>query len=276
VVSALREVIGHAADQGAPPARVRELHANLDRQVVVLHEASLKEQASGQRRLLEEVSHDIRSPLNSILFLADALGNDSKGSLSAVQRRQVGVLYTAAVSLVKLVNDLIDFAHLGEGDRIRVTEVSFSVESAIEDVKRLIGPLVAHRGVRLRDEVTTEGLRQGDPQLLSRVLLNLASNAIQAVDEGGVVVVRVDESPSGALRVEVTDDAVGTDVERLRKMIAPSVHEDHWGGETRGWTHGLGLAISARLVRAAGGHLQVERLPGEGTCFVVELPFPRL
>ncbi len=213
--------------------------------------------------------------MNSILFLADALRAEQSGPLNHVQERQVGVLYTAAVTLVKMVNDLIDFARLGTRERIRVAESSFSMESVLADVTNLVGPLVTHRGIELRTEVRAEGLRSGDPQLLSRVLLNLVSNAVQAVDEGGHVTVHVSESDDGHLRIEVADDRVGTDVEGLRQLLE-AAERGALPGETRGWTRGLGLSISARLIRVAGGEITVCNLKGEGTVFTVSLPFPGL
>ena len=252
-----------------------ERHAAIDRALLQAALAARERVSSTHRRVLEDVSHDLRSPLNSILFLADALRAERSGPLNAIQERQLGVLYTAAVTLVKMVNDLIDFARLGGRERIRVTLTSFSVESVLSDVRGLLGPLVSHRTVALRVDITTEGLRSGDPQLLSRVLLNLVSNAVQAVDEGGTVVVRVDETESGELRVEICDNRIGTDVGHLRGLISEA-EAGRLPGETRGWTHGLGLSICARLVKVAGGRMQVASRTGEGTVFTVELPFKRL
>ena len=252
-----------------------EYHAALDRALLDAALAAERGTAAAHRRMLEDVSHDIRSPLNSILFLADALRAERSGPLNEVQGRQVGILYTAAVTLVGLINDLIDFARLDSREYIRVAESSFSVESVLADVEGLLGPIVALRGVALLFDIETEGLRSGDPQLLSRVLLNLVSNAVQAVDEGGRVSLRVDETARGDLRFQISDDRVDTDPVRLRSLIDSAV-AGRLPGETRGWTHGLGLSICARLVQAAEGRLQVDNVPGEGTVFTLELPFRSL
>jgi signal transduction histidine kinase len=256
------------------PDELTDLHLRLDRMLAAIALDELEQAADAQHRWLEGVSHDIRSPLNSILFLADALRTELSGPLNEVQSHQLGVLYTAAVTLVKLANDLIDFARMGERETIRVVRTSFSVESVLVDVRGLLGPLVAHRKVQLRTDVSTEGLRSGDPQLLSRVLLNLVSNAVEAADEGGNVSLELSETEDCGLVIRVSDDRVGTDVSRLRRLLAAT--EGEVPGETRGWTRGLGLTISACLVRAAGGSICVDGLPGEGTVFSLELPFPRL
>ncbi len=268
---AVAETFRRAPGESASP----EYHAALDRALLDAALAAETRTAAAHRRMLEDVSHDIRSPLNSILFLADALRAERSGPLNEVQGRQVGILYTAAVTLVGLINDLIDFARLDSREYIRVAESSFSVESALGDVRNLLGPIVDLRGVTLHVDIQTEGLRSGDPQLLSRVLLNLVSNAVQAVDEGGRVSLRVDETSGGDLRFEISDDRIDTDEAHLRSLIDSAV-AGRLPGETRGWTHGLGLSICARLVKAAEGRLQVGTRRGEGTVFTLVLPFRRL
>ncbi len=277
VAQAFRETIPDpaAGSRDEEAAVSRELHAALDRTLLSAAVATLDRNTDAHRRMVQDVSHDLRSPLNSILFLADALRSERSGALTQAQGHQMSVLYTAAVTLVRMANDLIDFSRLGVGqERIVVSTASFSLETVIEDVRGLVGPLATHRAVELRTLFSAEGLRHGDQRLLSRVLLNLVSNALEAVDSGGVVTLEFSDSGSGDLCIEVSDDRVGTDVEALRQLM--SITEDRWPGETRGWTRGLGLTISARLVEAAGGRIDVLSRSGTGTVFVVELPFPCL
>lgn len=250
-------------------------HAELDAAALEAASEVLGTYAERNRRFLQDVSHDLRSPLNSILFLADALRNEHSGPLNAVQSRQMDVLFMATVTLVKMVNDLIDFARLQDGAPITVARAAFSLETVVEDVGRLVGPLVAYHKAELRVETPAEGLRTGDPQLLSRVLLNLLSNAIQAIPDGGTAELSVHDEPDGSLRIEVREDGDGAELDRIRRVIH-AVDPDGVAGETRGWTHGLGLSISARLVRAAGGRIDVEASPTGGAAFTVILPFPPL
>ncbi|MEN8144852.1 MAG: HAMP domain-containing sensor histidine kinase [Gemmatimonadota bacterium] len=269
----MRAVVVAAHGSGASAAQADQLHRRLDELWIQLAGAALAEAMAGQHRMIEDISHDIRSPLNSILFLADALFNQRQGDLNPAQERQVSVLYSASVSLVKLVNDLIDYARMQADSPISVSLVPFSVESVLQEVNGLVGPLAQHCDIQLHTAVNTDGMRSGDPQILKRVLLNLVTNAIQASGEGGAVSVHVFERDGPALCVEVTDEGVGTDLELIRRRLT---RPDENPGETRGWTHGLGLSISSRLVAAAGGSVDVRSQPGEGTVFTVVLPFPQL
>lgn len=272
----IREAIHDAAEHGAPPSKVRLLHGHLDREIALLTQGLIARRNAEARRILRDISHDIRSPLNSILFLADALISEHAGELNDIQRRQLGVLYTAAVSLVGLVNDVIDAARLGDGSEIRVSRDSFSVEGVLKDVERLVGPLAHHRDVALAFRLETLGPRSGDRRLLTRVLLNLVTNAAQVVDPGGHVDVRATEQKEGWLQVEVHDDGPGGDPDELGRMLESDRVDTGLGSLRRGWTNGLGLSICARLVKAAGGDLRVEAAPGDGCRFTVDLPFARL
>jgi signal transduction histidine kinase len=250
-------------------------HADLDAAALEAVSQVLERDAFRQRRFLQDISHDLRSPLNSILFLADALKTEHSGPLNPVQARQVDVLFMAAVTLVKMVNDVIDFARLGSSTPMSSAKLPFSLETVVSDVQSLVGPLVAHNGVELGIELRARGLRTGDSQVLNRVLLNLISNATHALHDGGTVRVLVTDQEDGNLQIVVSDDGQDVPIEKIRTVLDA---DDPYrlAGETRGWTHGLGLSISARLVRAAGGSIAVETAPEGGAVFTVLLPFPSL
>lgn len=273
-VHALREAIVESGERGLPPGRVRALHAGLDRELVRLVLGALERRSKDSRMLLRDVSHDLRSPLNSVLFLADALATGHSGELNEVQRRQVGVLYTAAMSLVGLVNDLIDVTRLGDASSLEVLSEPFSVESVLQQVQQLVGPLATRVGLDLAFRLETLGPRRGDRRILVRILINLVSNAIQAAGQGGRVVVRAFDAGDGGLRVTVSDSGTDTDIERLRARLSESPLPTT-GSRGRGWTHGLGLVICSRLVQAGGGRMDIEEAPDGGSRFTVDLPFPR-
>jgi signal transduction histidine kinase len=269
---ALRDAINDAASAGAPPECVSALHLRLDAELRSLTAGAADRLVEEQRTLLEGVSHDIRSPLNSILFLADALLNEHSGALNANQRRQIGVVYGAAVALVRLVNDLIDYTRLSEGAGTTETAVPFNVESVLDDVKRLVAPLLDHHQVSLRVQNEVRVPRIGDPQLVSRLLINLLANAIDAASGGGDVETLFRDDGDASFRIEVTNTGEPPDLVELRRRLNGQTGARELRG--RGWTHGLGLSISSRLVRAARGSVSVDCPDDDRTRFTVELPFP--
>jgi len=273
-VRTLRQAILESAERGLDAGRVRALHDRLDRDFAALVLSVLDRRTADSRSLLSDVSHDLRSPLNSILFLADALATEHAGTLNEVQRRQVGVLYTAAVSLVGLLNDLIDVSHLGDAAAIEVLSEPFSVEAVLRQVDHLVGPLAGHGDVELAFRLETLGPRRGDRRILTRILINLVSNAVHATQAGGRVELRAYENSDLGLRVAVTDTGSDADIDRIRELLQAAPFPSH-GHRTRGWTHGLGLSICSRLVTATSGALAVEATPEGGCRFTLDLPFPR-
>lgn len=273
---AVAEVYGRL-DEATGAGVARDEAVEIRRRLGRVMEALWISDVAGERALcrdvLREVSHDIRSPLNSILFLADGLYSGRSGPLTDPQRRQLGVVYSAAATLLNMVNDLLDFARSSEDEVDAVSLVPFSVSGVLADVRRLVGPIAEHRDCRLRTEMEVQDPRRGDPQIASRVLVNLVSNGIDAAGKDGEVVVRV-TGDDETLRLRVLDDGDAPDPERLEELAA----RDSNAGLTRtltGQTHGLGLVICGRMVRAAGGSLEVDRTHDGWTQFTVELPFGR-
>ncbi len=228
------------------------------------------------RELLRDISHDVRSPLNSILFLSEGLTSHQSAGLSTTQKRQAGIVYAAAASLLNLVNDLLDFSRTTEGDVGGVAGIPFSVTSVVADVKRLVAPLADYHDTDLEIVSTVKKPRTGDPQLLCRLLINLVSNAIEAADVGGRVEVGIEPTEAPGLRITVADNGTDAELETIRSLLAPQP-EERLTRMLHGRTHGLGLIIVGRLVRATGGSVRVEsRDENGGTRFRVDLPFAPL
>ena len=272
VWSAVATVRSEIEGEAEPSARAFE-HRRLDSAALELARAAVAQVVRANQRIVEDVSHDIRSPLNSILLLTDSLLHGHGGTLNQAQENQVRVLLTAAVALVRLVNDIMDASRIGSGREVPVDRNPFSLNELLTEARRLVSPLAVHRSVELAFDATAER-RLGDRQLLCRVLINLASNAVEAAGEGGRVEVRVDESRADRLRVGVIDSGTGADIDSLRRVIAED--DEALPQYRHGWTRGLGLTIASRLVQQAAGELSVDRLEDGRTRFVVDLPFGRV
>lgn len=272
-VASLHGRIDAAAGSELSPDEAGSARDALHRLMEALWVGDVGHERATWYEVLKEVSHDIRSPLNSILFLVDGLYGERSGPLTDAQRRQLGVVYSAAATLLNIVNDILDFARMSGDGGGEISEVPFPLSNVLADVRRLVGPIAEHRGCRLQTELEVQGPRRGDPQIVSRVLVNLVSNAIDAAGDEGEVVVRV-TGDDERLVIHVLDDGDEADPERLRELTAAGSAAGPTTTLT-GQTHGLGLVICGRMVRAAGGSLDVRRTSDEWTEFTVELPFRR-
>jgi len=224
-----------------------------------------------ERDLLVELAHDLRSPLTSILFLAETLRRGQSGEVNEIQRRQLGIIYSAALGLLSVVGDVIELAR--GGDRLAEAEPApFSVAETFESVRDTVQPLAEERGLTIRLLPPARDQRMGYPVALSRVLLNLTTNALKFTDEGFVEVVARECGPS---RVEfsVRDTGNGIAPEVIGSLYEPFRRARTATGYAFSGS-GLGLAICRRLVEAMGSTLQVETRAGWGTRFYFELDLP--
>lgn len=260
----------------APDEELREARRRLDEAAGELWSAGVEAEVAAVRDFLGEVAHDFRSPLHSSLFLTDTLFREQAGPLSGAQKRQLSVVHSAVAALLRMSNDLLDFSESDDRGAMPdgVEEVPFSPRQVVDELEDLLQPITFHRDAELETDIAGEAYRVGDPQVLNRVLLNLASNSLEAVEEGGTVRIRVDGDDE-RLRAVVEDDGGDADPEQLRSLLEGCDYAcvvRRLGGQTRG----LGLVISGRMVRAAEGELSVERTDEGWTRLTVTLPFPLL
>lgn len=217
------------------------------------------------------VAHDLRSPLTSILFLAETLLTERSGAISDTQKRQLGIIYSAALGLVSVASDIIELVRGGEGLTER-KPTAFSVTEMLESVHDIVRPMAEEKGLRVQLFPPSVDLRMGYPLALSRVLLNLTTNGLKFTDSGFVeIAVR----SIGADRVEfsVRDTGKGFAPDAMDRLYEPFRRSSD--GRKYGFSGaGLGLAISRKLVAAMGATLQVESRATWGTRFFFELRLP--
>jgi signal transduction histidine kinase len=221
--------------------------------------------------LVVEVAHDLRSPLTSILFLAETLQRGRSGAVNPVQERQLGLIYSAAFGLSSVASDVIELAR--GGDRlVDLDPIPFSVTDIFESVRDIVQPIAEEKSLSVRLAMPEADFRIGHPVALSRVLLNLTTNALKFTAEGFVEVIARE---TGARRIEfsVRDTGRGIPPQSMATLFEPfrrrQKHNEYaFSGS------GLGLSICRKLVEAMGSTLQVETEQSVGTRFYFELDLP--
>ncbi len=225
--------------------------------------------------LVVEVAHDIRSPLTSILFLVETLRNGHSGPINAIQERQLALVYSAAFGLSAIASDIVDMAR-GSERLIDRSPEPFSVRDVFQSVNDILMPMVEEKGLTIRTVLPAVDFLVGYQASLSRILLNLATNAVKFTRQGFV---ELAASQITATRVEfsVRDSGPGIPSEILGQLFEPI--RGNAGGTQSFSSAGLGLAICARLVSGMNGELSVVTGAETGTRFAFQLelpPAPRL
>jgi PAS domain S-box-containing protein len=222
------------------------------------------------------MSHEIRTPLNGIIGMIELL---NVGELTPSARRYAQTAREAAEELLRIVNDVLDFAKLDAG-KVEVEAVDFSPEELAKSTAALLFPEARRKGLVL--SVSTEPevpvVAVGDWARLRQILLNLVGNAVKFTERGGVSVCVATEPCTDpkrvTLRLTVTDTGIGIPEGRLERLFLPFVQADGSMSRRYGGT-GLGLSIAKRLVELMAGSIGAESVEGVGSAFTVRVPVLR-
>lgn len=236
------------------------------------HRFASKLGGMGGLELIVDVAHDMRSPLGSILFLAEQIRRGHSGAVTPVQERQLGLIYGAALGLSTMASDVMDLVRGGE-KLVEDEPRPFLLHSVFQQVHDLVRPMAEERGLAVRFETNVTDARVGHGRAVQRVLLNLVTNALKFTAEGEVAVLVTAVGPT-RLRFEVRDtgrgipeSVLGTLFDAFRRRLKP--------GQYVFSSAGLGLSICQNLVRAMRSELVVESQDGQGTSIQFELELPR-
>ena len=212
--------------------------------------------------LVVEVAHDLRSPLTSILFLAETLQRGRSGSVTPLQERQLGLIYSAAFGLSSVASDVIELAR--GGDRLVDSDpLPFSVTDILDSVRDIVLPIAEEKGLDVRLVPPEGSSRIGYPVALSRVLLNLTTNALKFTDDG-YVEMRAEETGPATIEFSVQDTGRGIPPASMMMLFEPFRRRQRERDYAFSGS-GLGLSICRKLVEAMNGELKVETGSGTGT-----------
>ena len=275
-----KELMRTLEELRARQVELAQLNKELDetnRGVVALY-AELNDKADFLQRaselkshFLSNMSHEFRTPLNSVLALSQILLDRMDGDLTAEQEKQVSYIRRSAQDLTDLVNDLLDLAKV-EAGKVTIRPAAFTIESLFSTLRGMLRPLLFQNSsvaLVFEDPVGIPELYT-DEAKVSQVLRNFISNALKFTERGEVRV-SVRKGHDNTVVFAVDDTGIG---------IAEEDHEtifEEWA-QVEGKLHkvakgtGLGLPLSRKLSQLLGGNVYVKSQVGVGSTFFAAIP----
>ena len=224
-----------------------------------------------KRRFISVVSHEMLTPLNAIIGMADLLRDTE---LSREQADMLQTLRSASRVMLGLVDDVLDFSKI-EAGKVLVEKTDFDLHALVNSTCRIVSAQAAAKGVEFVVSIMPEvpPAVRGDPHHLRQVLINLAGNAVKFTERGSVTVhvsLLAESEAAVRLKFSIRDTGIGIAPEAQGKIFQSFAQADESTTRRFGGT-GLGTTIAKHLVGLMGGRIGLESALGLGSTFWVEV-----
>ncbi len=229
-----------------------------------------------REQLISTVSHDLKTPLNTIKGYAELFENST---LSAKQQYYLAQITSSSQFILHLVDDLLDYSKL-EAGKLPIENVIFSLENIITETGNAAQQLHLEKPITLKVTIS-DNLKgqyfENDPLRIRQIINNLVGNAFKFTEKG-TIEIKVEEieksTTTSKIKISVIDTGIGISTEKQQLIFNEFTQaETHTANKFGG--SGLGLAISKKLTKLLGGTLQVESVLGQGSTFVLLLPMKK-
>jgi PAS domain S-box-containing protein len=263
IITALRDETGKLVGFAKVTRDLTERKSREELRVQTLQAEEERRRALEANRMksafLAQMSHELRSPLNSILGFTEIVADEKAGPLNDEQKDMLGEVITHGRDLLRLINNILDLSKI-EAGRMPMTAEAFDLEKLIGEVKSSFEIPAEQKGVALTVSVDPACREVTlDRHFVWRIMMNLVSNALK------IRAVRRDVD----FRLSVRDTGLGIRAEDIPQLFK-EFHQV--GAENRAKGTGLGLALVKRYVERMGGSVSAESEPGKGSIFTVTLP----
>ena len=260
-------------------ARLTSMNESLDLKVTELAEANIGLYESNRLKseFLANISHELKTPLNSIIGFAELLEESASenGDPGEKQVRYLQNIVSSGRSLLEMINELLQMAKI-EAGRVDVVVEPSSIADLLEGLRTIMKPQAEAKSIEMKVRIP-EGIPavETDPGKLQQILYNFLSNAIRFSPDKGTVLIAVDRTSRSdgepGVRISVTDEGPGVPYDMQDAVFDKFRQVDASHTRAHSGT-GLGLAICRELAILLGATVSLVSEPGHGATFLVEVP----
>lgn len=233
----------------------------------------MQEAAARRDEFMANISHELRTPMNAIIGLANILG--ASAAIPPEDKKYLATLKQSADDLMVLINNMLDFSKIENGS-IQFEERDFDIEKTVEKVADLMRVQANEKGVDLRVSCRAPLNRfyTGDGFRIQQVLTNLVGNAVKFTHQGSIEINATGQAIQGdrqTVLFEVADTGIGIPEDKIDIIFDKFTQADASTTRKYGGS-GLGLALAKSFVEAMGGSIHAESRVGVGSTFRFVLP----
>ncbi len=222
-----------------------------------------------REQLISTVSHDLKTPLSTIVGYSELLGNSD---VSTKQSYFIKNIKNSSEYITQLVQDLLDFSKI-EAGKITIEKVPFSLTEIIEDTAKSVQSVYEQKNIDLIINVD-EKLKTrivGDPFRLKQILTNIIGNAFKFTEEGFIKISAYCTDDEKSFAITIEDTGIGIE-KGNQKLVFEEFAQANENIEKKYGGTGLGLSICQKIITILGGSLKLESTFGKGSTFKIKLP----
>ncbi len=230
-----------------------------------------KEEAEDANRakseFLSRISHELRTPMNAILGFSQLMEMDMDDPLSESHQERLNEILKAGNHLLELINEVLDLSRI-EAGKLTLSIEDVDVKKVLEETLTLILPMAEKKGISVQNNIEDNTFVRADHTKFKQVLLNLLSNAVKYNVENGSVILNIENTGDGRVRIFLKDTGNGLTQEQQDTIFEPFNRLDADQTEIEGT--GIGLTITRRLMDLMDGSIDITSAPGKGSTFTLE------
>jgi len=248
--------------------QLHKITKDLKNAILSMHEA--KEDSIAKSEFLSRMSHELKTPLNSVLGFAQLLEMSQPPGLTEEQKKHMNLIIDAGKHLLKMIEEVLDVTDLDTGN-LKILSGKVSLKPALEEALDAVAPEAKKRQITLINNATTNEtlIVKGEKRRIKQILIALLLNAIKYNKEAGNVTVDMSQQ-DGLVLTSIKDTGEGIPQELTERIFEPFFRQEHHKTIVGGV--GMGLTTVKKLTEIMNGKIKVESKLDEGSCFTLELP----